>query len=64
MHEMLPEWVRDLHDAGVHTVALNGSDLWWDPRDIGKREDLQPLLIRQAIATLGSNFTTTMGALM
>ena len=48
----------------VQAVALYGSELLWDPKEIGRREDLQLLLNRQARSTLGALPTTPLGPLM
>ena len=50
--------------ACVEGVALDGSELWWDPRETGRREDPQLLLIRHAKSTLGAMPTMPLGALM
>ena len=64
MHGIIPEPVRAVQIACVQAVALYGSELWWDPREIGRREDLQLLLNWQPRSTLGALPTTPMGALM
>jgi hypothetical protein len=64
MHGNIPEGETAVHIPCVQAVALDGSELWLDPRVIGKRENLQPLLNRQARSTLGALPTTPMGALM
>jgi len=64
MHGIIPERIRAVQIACVQAVALYGSELWWDPRKIGRREDLQLLLNWQARSTLGALPTTPMGALM
>jgi len=46
MHGIIPERVRAVQIACVQAVALYGSELWWDPREICRREDLQLLLNR------------------
>jgi hypothetical protein len=45
-------------------VALYWSELWWDPKDVGRRNDLQLLLNWQARSVLGALPTTRRGALM
>jgi hypothetical protein len=35
MHGVIPEQVRVVQIACVQTIALYGSELWWDPREIG-----------------------------
>jgi len=64
MHGIIPERARAVQIACVQAVALDGSELWWDPREIGRREDVQLLLNWQARSTLGALPTTPMGALM
>ena len=64
MHRIVLEWVRAVQVACVQAVALYGSDLWCDPKEIGRREDLQLLLNRQARLTLGALPTTPVGLLM
>ena len=50
--------------ACVQAVALYGSELWWDPKEAGRRDDLQLLRNRQARSILGALPTTPRGALM
>jgi len=64
MHVIITARVRAIQIACVQAVALYGSELRWDPREIGRREDLQLLLNRQARSTLGALPMTPMGALM
>ena len=64
MQDIVPERVRAVQIAYVQAVVLYGSELWWDPREIGRREDLQLPLNQQARSTLGALLTTPMGALM
>ena len=64
MHGIIPERVRAVQIACIPAVTLYGSELWWDPREIGRREDLQLMLNWQARSTLGALLTTPMGALM
>jgi len=61
---VVPESVRAIQVACVQAVALYGSELWWDPSEAGRRDDLQLLLNRQARSTLGALPTTPRGALM
>jgi len=61
---VVPESVRAVQVACIQAVALYGSELWWDPREVGRREDLQLLLNRQARSILGALPTTPRGALM
>jgi hypothetical protein len=61
---VVPESVRAVQVACVHAVALYGSELWWDPREVGRRDDLQLHLNRQARSILGALPTTPRGALM
>ena len=50
--------------ACVQAVELFGCELWWDPSEVGRRDDLQLLLNRQARSILGVLLTTPQGALM
>jgi hypothetical protein len=61
---VVPESVRAVQVVCVQAVALYGSELWWDPREVGRRDDLQLLLNRQARSILGALPTTARGALM
>jgi hypothetical protein len=61
---VVPESVRAVQVACIQAVALYGSELWWDPKEIGRRDDLQLLLNRQARSVLGALPTTPRGALM
>jgi len=61
---VVPESVRAVKVACVQGVALYGSELWWDPSEAGRRDDLQVLLNRQARSILGALPTTPQGALM
>jgi hypothetical protein len=46
--------MRAVQVACVHAVALYGSELWRDPKEVGRRDDLQLLLNRQARSILGA----------
>jgi len=48
----------------VEDVALYRSEIWWDPREVGRWDDLQLLLNRQARSILGALHTTPRGALL
>jgi len=61
---VVPESVRAIQVVCVQAVALYGSELWWDPREVDRRDDLQHLLNRQARSILGALPTTLWGALM
>jgi len=61
---IVPESVTAVQVACVQAVALCGSELWWDPKEAGRRDDLQLLLNRQARSILGALPTTPRGALM
>jgi ribonuclease HI len=61
---VVPESVRAVKGACVQAVALYGSELWWDPKDVGRGDSLQLLLNRQARSVLGALPTTPRGALM
>ena len=64
MHRIVPERVRAVPIGCVHAVALYGSELCWDPKEIGRREDLQLLLNWHARSTLGALPTTPLGLLI
>ena len=61
---VVPERVRAIQVACVQAVALYGSELWWDPNEPGRRDDLQLLLNRQARSILDALPTTPRGALI
>jgi len=61
---VVPESVQAVQVACVQAVALYGSELCWDPREVGSRDNLQLLLNRQARSILGALPTTPRGALM
>jgi hypothetical protein len=61
---IVPDLVRYVQIACIHAVALDGSELWWDPKEIGRREDLQILLNRHARSTLWALPTTPQGLLL
>jgi len=48
----------------VQAVSPYWSVLWWDPREVGSRDDLQLLHNRQARCILGALLTTPQRALM
>ena len=48
----------------VHAVALYGSELRWDPRKVGRRDDLQLILNRHSRTILGALPMTPRGALL
>jgi len=64
MHGIVPERVGAVQIACIQAIVLYGSDHWWDPREIGRREDVQLLLNRRARTTLGALPMAPMGALM
>jgi hypothetical protein len=49
--------------AWVQAFALYGSECWWDPREIGRRDDLQLLLNRQTRSILAALPSAPRGAL-
>jgi len=61
---VVPASVRAVKVACVQVVALYGSELWWDPSEAGRRDDLQLLLNRQARSILGVLPTMPWGSLM
>jgi len=50
--------------ACIQVVALYGSELWWDPKDVGRQDNLQLFLNRQARFILRALPTTPRGTLM
>ena len=64
IYGIVPESVMAVQVACVQAVALYGSELWWDPKEAGRRDDIQLLLNRQASSILGALPTTPWGALM
>jgi len=60
----IPESVRAVHVVCIHAVAPFGSQLRWNPREVGTRDNLQLLLNRQARSILRVLPTTLHGALM
>jgi len=60
---IVPGSARAVQVACVQAVALYGSELWWDPKEAGRRDDLQLLLNQQAGSILGALPTTPRGAL-
>ena len=63
-YSVVPESVWAVQVACVQAVPLYGSELWWDPREEGRRDDLQLFLNRQARSILGVLPTTPRAALM
>jgi len=61
---VVTERVSAIQMACVQAVALYRRELWWDPKEAGRRYDLQLLLNQQARSILGALPTTPWGALM
>jgi len=61
---IVSESVRAVQVVCVQAVALYGSELWCNPKEVGSRDDLQLLLNRQARSILGVLPTTPLGALI
>jgi len=61
---VVPESEMAIKVACIQAVALYGSELWWDPREVGRRDNFQLLLYQQARSILGTLPTTPQGALM
>jgi len=61
---IVPQTVRAVHLACVQAFALYWRELWWDPRELGRRDDLQLLLNQHARSILGALLTTPQGAQM
>jgi hypothetical protein len=64
MYRDVPERVRAIQIACVQAVALYGSKVWWDPKEVDWGDDLQLLLNRQARSNLCTLPTTPQVALM
>jgi hypothetical protein len=64
IYRIIPEQVRAVQIACIQVVALYGSELVWDPKEIGRRDDLQLLLNLQARSNVGTLPTTPLGPLM
>jgi len=63
-YSVFPVSVRTVQVACVQAVALYRSELRCDPREVGRRDDLQPLLNPQVRSILGALVTTQQSALM
>jgi len=61
-YDVVPESVMTVQVPCVQAVAIYGSELWCDPREVGRRHDLQLLLNRQARFILGTLPKTPQGA--
>jgi len=55
---VVPESVRTVPVACVQVVALYRSELWWDPKDVRRRDELQSFPYRQTRSILGVLPTT------
>jgi len=62
MHGIVLEVVIAVQIPWVQAVALYGSQVRWDPKEIGRREHLQLLFNQQARSTLGALPTMPLGA--
>jgi hypothetical protein len=62
--KIVPDSVRAVQVTWVQAFALYGSKLWWDPKEVGRRDDLLLLLNRQARSVLGALPTTPRGSVM
>jgi len=63
-HGVVSESLRGVHVACVQAVTQYWSELWWDPNGVGRWDDLQLLLNRQARTIMRTLPTTPRGALM
>jgi hypothetical protein len=63
-YRVVPESIRAVQVACVQAVPLYGSEIWWDPREVGRRDDLQLLLNQPARSILGVLPMTPRGSLM
>jgi hypothetical protein len=64
MYGVVAETVTAVQIACVQGSALYGSELWWDLMEVGRQDNLQLLLDRQARSTLGTLPSTSRSALM
>jgi len=64
MHDIVPERAGAVQIACVQAVALYGSEVWWDPKEISRREDLELLLNRRVRSTWGALPKKPLGPLM
>jgi len=64
MHGIILELVRAVQVACVKVVALYGSEIWWNPTDIGRPEDCQLHQNRQGRLILGSLPATPLGSFL
>jgi len=55
------ESVRAIQVVCIQAVELYGTEHWWDPREVGRRDDLQLLLNQHARSILGALPTTLQG---
>jgi hypothetical protein len=60
----VPESPGAVHVACIEAVTLYVRELWWDYREVGRRDNLQLLLTQQARSILGALPTTPRGALI
>jgi hypothetical protein len=58
------ESIRAFQVACIQAVTQSGSELMWDPKPVGRRDDLKLLLNQQARCVLGALPTTPGGALV
>ena len=61
---VVPRTVRVVQVVCLQAVARYGSELRWDPKEVGRRDDLQHLLNRKVRSILGALPTTLRGAHM
>jgi len=61
---VLPERVTAVQIACIEAVTLYGCELWCDPIDVGRQDDLQLLQYQQSRSILGTLPTTPWGALI
>jgi hypothetical protein len=61
---VVPESITTIQVAFVQAGALYGSGLWWDPKDVGRRNNLQLLFNQQTRSVMGTVLPTPKGALM
>jgi len=61
---LLPDSILGVQVACIKVVARYGTDLWNDPEEVSRRDNLQLLLNLQAGSVLGALPTTPRGALI
>jgi hypothetical protein len=60
-YRVVPESVSSIQIVCTQAVALHRSEPWWDPKDVGGRDDLQIFLNQHARSILSALPTTPWG---